>query len=63
MGDVSGHTLVGWAEDIDVSGSIDRFDTPQLGDWVGNRAPEFDVVACWKLDRLSRNAVKLNKLL
>ena len=56
------HTLAGWAVDTDVSGSVDPFDTPQLGDWLGNRAPEFDVIACWKLDRLSRNAIKLNKL-
>jgi DNA invertase Pin-like site-specific DNA recombinase len=56
------HDVVGWAEDIDVLGSVDPFDTPQLGDWLGNRAPDFDVIACWKLDRLSRNAIKLNKL-
>lgn len=60
--DANGHTIAGWAEDSDVSGSIDPFDTPQLGDWLDNRAPEFNVVACWKLDRLSRNALKLNKL-
>ena len=60
--DVNDHTLAGWAVDTDVSGSVDTFDTPQLGDWLNNRAPEFDVIACWKLDRLSRNAIKLNKL-
>jgi site-specific DNA recombinase len=60
--DVNGHAVIGWAVDTDVSGSIDPFDTPQLGGWLGNRAPEFDVIACWKLDRLSRNAIKLNKL-
>jgi site-specific DNA recombinase len=60
--DANGHTVAGWAEDSDVSGSVDPFDTPQLADWLGNRAPEFDVIACWKLDRLSRNAIKLNKL-
>ena len=27
------HEIVGWAEDIDVSGSVDPFDTPQLGPW------------------------------
>jgi site-specific DNA recombinase len=60
--EVNDHTIAGWAEDLDVSGSIDPFDTPQLGDWLNNRAPEFDVIACWKLDRLSRNAIRLNKL-
>jgi DNA invertase Pin-like site-specific DNA recombinase len=60
--DVNKHSVVGWATDIDVSGSVDPFDTPQLGDWLGNRAPEFDVIACWKLDRLGRNAIRLNHL-
>jgi site-specific DNA recombinase len=56
------HTVVGWASDTDISGSVDPFDTPQLGDWLANRAPEFDLIACWKLDRLSRNTINLNKL-
>lgn len=59
---MSGHTVVGWADDVDVSGSVDPFETPQLGNWLNNRAPEFDVIAVWKLDRLSRNSIKLNKL-
>lgn len=54
--------MIGWAEDVDVSGSVDPFDTPNLGDWLNNRADEFDVIAAWKLDRLSRNSIKLNKL-
>lgn len=57
-----GHDVVGWAEDVDVSGSVDPFDTPQLGDWLNNRAAEFDIVVTWKLDRLSRNSIKLNNL-
>ncbi len=57
-----GHTLAGWAEDIDVSGSIDPFETRQLGQWLNNRAPDFDVICAWKLDRLGRNAIQLNKL-
>jgi len=60
--DISGHAVVGWATDVDVSGSVDPFDTPQLGDWLNNRAPEFDVIACWKLDRLRRKAIRLNHL-
>jgi site-specific DNA recombinase len=58
----NGHTLVGWAEDLDVSGSVDPFDTPQLGEWLNSRAPEFDILCSWKLDRLGRNAIQLNKL-
>lgn len=60
--DSNKHKLVGWAEDVDVSGSVDPFDTPQLGHWLNHRAPEFDVIATWKLDRLSRNSIKLSKL-
>lgn len=58
----NGHRVIGWAEDVDVSGTVDPFDTPNLGDWLNNRAPEFDVISAWKLDRLSRNSIKLNKL-
>jgi site-specific DNA recombinase len=60
--DLHGHEVIGWADDTDVSGSIDPFKTPRLGDWLNNRAPEFDIIACWKLDRLSRNTIKLNSL-
>ncbi|BCN45266.1 integrase [Prescottella equi] len=57
-----GHTIVGWAEDVDVSGSIDPFETPQLGPWLNDRLGEWDILAAWKLDRLGRNAIQLNKL-
>lgn len=58
----NGHTIVGWAEDLDVSGSVDPFDTPGLGVWLNQKAPEWDIVCAWKLDRLGRNAMQLNKL-
>ncbi|BBX69421.1 recombinase family protein [Mycolicibacterium psychrotolerans] len=58
----NGHQVIGWAEDTDVSGSVDPFDTPRLGDWLANRADDFDVIVCWKLDRLGRDAIRLNKL-
>lgn len=60
--DMHDHEVVGWAEDIDVSGGIDPFDTAALGDWLKNRPHEFDVICCWKLDRLSRNARHLGNL-
>ncbi|MGJ6125982.1 recombinase family protein [Mycolicibacterium sp. Y3] len=59
---MNGHTIVGWAEDVDVSGSIDPFEAPALGEWLDHRAPEWDTLCVWKLDRLSRNAIHLNKL-
>ncbi len=58
----NGHEIVGWAEDLDVSGSVDPFDTPGLGPWLNHRAGEWDVICSWKLDRLGRNAIQLNRL-
>ncbi|REE72191.1 DNA invertase Pin-like site-specific DNA recombinase [Rhodococcus wratislaviensis] len=62
--DAHGHTVVGWAVDEDVSGSVDPFDTPALGPWLTDpsKAHEWDILAAWKLDRLGRNAIQLNKL-
>jgi site-specific DNA recombinase len=60
--DSGGHTVVGWAEDLDVSGAVDPFDTPALGEWLSRRAPDWDVLCAWKLDRLGRDAIRLNKL-
>ncbi len=60
--DANGHTVVAWAEDLDVSGSVDPFDTPELGTWLAARAGEWDILAAWKLDRLGRNAIQLSRL-
>jgi site-specific DNA recombinase len=57
------HEIIGWATDEDVSGSVDPFDTPALGPWLSDdRKHEWDIVAAWKLDRLGRDAIRLNKL-
>jgi site-specific DNA recombinase len=56
------HQIVGWAEDISVSGSVRPFDTPGLGPWLDQRAAEWDVICAWKLDRLGRNAIQLSEL-
>ncbi|MEV4937958.1 recombinase family protein [Streptomyces zaomyceticus] len=48
--------VVGWAEDLDVSGAMHPFKRPGLGPWFEERADEWDVLAVWKLDRLSRKA-------
>jgi DNA invertase Pin-like site-specific DNA recombinase len=55
--------LIGWADDRDVSGSVDPFDTPALGPWLADdRKHEWDIVCAWKLDRMGRDAIRLNKL-
>lgn len=57
------HQIVGWAEDLDVSGSVDPFKAPALGPWLTDeRSHEWDILAAWKLDRLSRQAIPMNKL-
>lgn len=57
------HVIVGWAEDLDVSGSVDPFDTPSLGPWLREpKIHEWDILCAWKLDRISRRAIPMNKI-
>jgi DNA invertase Pin-like site-specific DNA recombinase len=57
------HTLIGWAVDEDLSGSVDPFAAPALGPWLTpEKAGEWDVLCAWKLDRLGRDSIRLNKL-
>ena len=58
----NGHTVVGWAVDDGVSGSVDPFETPALGPWLNEQHDEWDVLCAWKLDRFGRDSIKLNKL-
>lgn len=57
----NGHEVIGWAEDVDVSGSIDPFEAPALKEWWG-RSDEWDIMCAWKLDRIGRRAIPLNKV-
>lgn len=59
--DVNGHEIIGWAEDIDVSGSVDPFEAPALSEWW-TRSAEWDILCAWKLDRIGRRAIPLNKV-
>lgn len=57
-----GHLVVGWAVDSGVSGSIDPFDTPELGEWLTTRLPDWDALVAYRLDRLARRVIPLNRL-
>src|SRR5690606_26905722 len=60
----NGHEVVGFAEDVDVSRSVDPFNTPALGPWLTpERSDEWDIVACWKLDRIATGSIYLNKVM
>ncbi|MET8129620.1 recombinase family protein [Streptomyces sp. NPDC005065] len=60
--DASGHVLAGEAEDLDISGGMRPFERPSLGEWL--KTPErFDVIAVWKLDRLTRRSSHFAEIL
>jgi DNA invertase Pin-like site-specific DNA recombinase len=57
------HEVIGWAEDLDVSGSVDPFETPALGPWLSEeRKHAWDILCAWKLDRVSRRAIPMGKM-
>ena len=58
-----GHTIVAWAEDTDVSGSVSPFDAPALGPFLTDEGKEeWDILVAWKLDRLARSSITLHRL-
>ncbi|MFD6712354.1 hypothetical protein AMK25_22350 [Micromonospora sp. TSRI0369] len=65
----NGHTLIGWAVDTDVSGSVAPWERPELGAWLpvtlGGTAPAagFDILCAWRLDRVSRRVLHLAALI
>ncbi|SIN38101.1 recombinase family protein [Micromonospora cremea] len=61
--DLHGHTIVGWAEDLDVSGAVSPWERPQLGPWLRERSGEFDALVAWKVDRISRRLLHFASLL
>jgi site-specific DNA recombinase len=55
--------VVGYAEDLDVSAiTKGPWDRPALAAWL-DKPREYDVIVCWKLDRLARNALDFLELL
>jgi site-specific DNA recombinase len=57
-----GHSVIGWAQDLNISGSVRPFEAPGFAPWLDQRASEWDIVCAWKLDRLGRNAIQLAEL-
>jgi DNA invertase Pin-like site-specific DNA recombinase len=50
-----GFRVVGVASDLNVSATkVPPWKRKELGDWINNRLPEFDVLLFWKLDRFVR---------
>lgn len=59
-----GMRVVGIASDLNVSATkIPPWKRKSLGDWLNNRAPEFDAILFWKMDRFVRNAQDMNSML
>lgn len=56
--------VVGVARDLNVSATkIPPWKRKDLGDWLNNRAPEFDVLYFWKLDRFVRRILDLQVMI
>ncbi|MEU0952848.1 recombinase family protein [Streptomyces niveus] len=56
--------VVGIARDLGVSATkVPPWKRPQLGDWISNRAPEFDEILFWKLDRFVRRISDLHLMI
>ncbi|TDC80520.1 recombinase family protein [Streptomyces hainanensis] len=59
-----GYRVVGIASDLNVSATkVPPWKRKQLGDWLNNRAPEFDVLLFWKLDRFVRRISDLSTMI
>ena len=59
-----GSRVVGIARDLGVSATkVPPWKRPQLGEWINNRAPEFDEILFWKLDRFVRRISDLHLMI
>ncbi|MDF6017970.1 recombinase family protein [Streptomyces sp. JH34] len=59
-----GSRVVGIARDLGVSATkVPPWKRPQLGEWISNRAPEFDEILFWKLDRFVRRISDLHLMI
>ncbi|MDX2402388.1 recombinase family protein [Streptomyces microflavus] len=58
-----GWQVVGMAEDFESASRSTPWQRPQLSSWLGDRAPEFDIIVVWRLDRLVRKVGDLHDLI
>lgn len=59
-----GCRVVGVASDLNVSATkVPPWKRKALGDWLNNRAPEFDVIMFWKMDRFIRRISDLSTMI
>ncbi|MFJ3881819.1 recombinase family protein [Streptomyces sp. NPDC090077] len=59
-----GYRVVGVARDLNVSATkVPPWRRPQLGPWLRDRIPEFDVLLFWKMDRLVRKVADLTTMI
>lgn len=59
-----GRRVVGVASDLNVSATkVPPWKRKQLGDWLNNKAPEFDELLFWKLDRFVRRLSDLSVMI
>ncbi|MFF4815309.1 recombinase family protein [Kitasatospora sp. NPDC001309] len=59
-----GCRVIGVASDLNVSATkVPPWKRKQLGEWLNDRAPEFDVLLFWKLDRFIRRLSDLNVMI
>ncbi|MCC9311206.1 recombinase family protein [Kitasatospora sp. RB6PN24] len=59
-----GYRVVGVASDLNVSATkVPPWKRKQLGDWLNNRVPEFDVLMFWKMDRFIRRLSDLSTMI
>ncbi|MET8183980.1 recombinase family protein [Streptomyces sp. NPDC005336] len=59
-----GHRVVGVARDLGTSATkVAPWDRKQLGHWLKDRAPEFDVLHFWKYDRFIRSHFDLAQMI
>ncbi|RUP35932.1 MAG: recombinase family protein, partial [Gordonia sp. (in: high G+C Gram-positive bacteria)] len=54
-----GYDVIDTVEDPDVSAATKPFDRPELGPWLNDRHPEYDVIVVYRMDRLVRRLLDL----